>query len=149
MPNSAYIHILLNHSPVIGSGFILILGLYSYLKKNDNLKRFTMMLFILLSLLTIVIFITGNNAKGIVKGSECVIEENIDTHEEFAEKSFIAMEALGGLSLLYLVFNRFSKPVPNLISIIFLIALIAVLVMMMYTAHLGGKIVHNDIVPKF
>jgi hypothetical protein len=148
MPNSAYLHILLNHFPVIGTGFIFILGLNSLISKNDKIKRFSMALLILLALLTIVIFTSGNNAKGIVKGMEGVVEENIDAHEDFAEKSFIAMETLGGLTLIFLIYNKFSKPIPNVYTVIFLLSLLVVIGMMMYTAHLGGKIAHSGIMPK-
>jgi hypothetical protein len=147
MPNSAYLHILLNHFPVIGTGFIFILGLHSLISKNVKVLRFSMLLLVLLSLLTIVIFVSGNNAKSVVKGMDGIVEENIDAHEEFAEKSFIVMEAFGGLTLIFLVFNRFAKPIPALYSVIFLFLILAVLGMMMYTAHLGGKIAHSGIIP--
>lgn len=148
MPNSAYLHILLNHFPVIGTGFIFILGLHSLISKNVKITRFAMLLLVFLSLLTIVVFISGNNAEGIVKGMDGVVEENIDAHEEFAEKSFIVMESFGAITLLFLIFNKFSKPIPAMYIVIFLIALLAVLGMMMYTAHLGGKIAHSGIIPK-
>ena len=148
MPNSAYLHILLNHFPVIGTGFIFILGLHSLISKNDKIKRFSMILLVLLSLLTIVIFKSGENARGIVKGMDGIIEENIDAHEDFAEKSFIVMETFGFLTLIFLIYNKFSKPIPGVYTIIFLLFLLAVLGMMMYTAHLGGKIAHSGIMPK-
>jgi hypothetical protein len=147
MPNSAYLHILLNHFPVIGTGFIFVLGLHSLISKNDKIKRFSMILLVLLSLFTIVIFVSGNNAKGIVKGMDGIVEENIDAHEDFAQKSFIVMETIGGLTLLFLIFNKFSKPIPSLYNFIFLLLLLVILGMMMYTAHLGGKIAHSGIMP--
>jgi glucan phosphoethanolaminetransferase (alkaline phosphatase superfamily) len=123
----------------------MVFALYS---KNEKLKHFSMILFIALSLLTVVVYNSGLKAKGIVKGMESIVEENIEKHEEFADISFIAIEISGVITFLILAHYRFSKPVPNFISIVFLFLLLIILAMMIYTSHLGGKISHLEIMTK-
>lgn len=145
MPSSAYIHLMLNHIPEIGCGALLVVLIYAVLNKNDRLKKFILVLVVLLSLLTIAVFITGTNAQGSVKGLEGAIEENIEPHQDFATKSFIVMEIVGAIALVGLIFYRSPKVLPMWFSILILFLMIVVNGMMLYTAHLGGKIFHQEI----
>jgi uncharacterized membrane protein len=145
MPSSAYMHLMLNHIPEIGTAALLIIFLYAVSAKNDKLKKFTLVLIILMAFLTIAVLITGNNAEGSVKGLDGIIEENIDPHQDFATKSFIAMEILGAVALTGLIIFRKPKELPMWFSILTLSLMLIVNGMMLYTAHLGGKIFHNEI----
>jgi len=145
MPSSAYMHLMLNHIQEIGTAALLIIFLYAVSAKNDKLKKFTLVLIILMAFLTITVLITGNNAEGSVKGLDGIIEENIDPHQDFATKSFIAMEILGAVALTGLIIFRKPKELPMWFSILTLSLMLIVNGMMLYTAHLGGKIFHNEI----
>ena len=52
MPNSAHLHLLLNHFPVIGTAGVLIFLLYAFASKNEKLKKFSLLVIILISLIT-------------------------------------------------------------------------------------------------
>lgn len=149
MPNAAHLHLILNHFPIIGTAItVLVLG-YGVILKNDQIKRLGMFLIVLLALITIPVFATGDKADGFIKGNEGVIEENIEPHEEFAEKSVIAMYITGGIALLGLLLFRKTKPVPVWFGLVLLVFLIVVNLMMIYTGHLGGKISHSEIMTHF
>lgn len=148
MPNSAHVHLILNHFPVIGTGIVVFILIYGVFSNNEKIKKIGLMMTVLISLITIPVFISGDNAKGIVKGMEGIVEENIDPHEDFAKNSFIAMEIVGGIALVSLLLSRRSKPIPIWNAIIVLLLLVAVNAMMIYTAHLGGKITHSEIIGK-
>jgi hypothetical protein len=122
--------------------------IYALIIKNEKVKHFAMFLLVLLSILTIFVFTSGDKAKGIVKGMEGIAEENIEKHEEFANYSFISIEIVGVITALILIYVRFSKPVPVFYSFVFLILLLFILAMMIYTSHLGGKISHSEIMLK-
>ena len=136
---------MLNHIPEIGTAALLIIFLYAVSAKNDKLKKFTLVLILLMALLTIAVLITGNNAEGSVKGLDGIIEENIDPHQDFATKSFVAMEILGAVALTGLIIFRKPKELPMWFSILTLSLMLIVNGMMLYTAHLGGKIFHDEI----
>lgn len=145
MPNAAHLHLILNHFPVIGSGIVLFILLYGILNKNEKIVRTGLLLLILISLITIPVFISGSQAEGIIKGLEGVNEDKIEPHEEFAKFSFIAMEITGGLSLFLLLLHRKEKQIPLNMKVIVFILILAVCGMMIYTAHLGGKITHYEL----
>jgi phosphatidylglycerophosphate synthase len=136
---------MLNHFPEIGTAALLIVFIFAFSSENDKLTKFTLALVFLLALVTIVVFISGTNAEGSVKGLDGVIEENIEPHQDFALKSFIVMEILGAISVTGLIFFRNPKIIPKWFSILILVLMLIVNGMMLYTAHLGGKIFHQEI----
>lgn len=144
MPSSAHLHLLVNHFPVIGYFIILVFLVYGIIIKQEKVKQFSMFMIVVLSLITILVFVSGNNAEGMVKGAEGVIEENIEVHQYAAVRSFIAMEILGGISLLMILYYRFKKPVPLSVTLIYLFLNLFVLWMMIYTSNQGGKIFHSE-----
>jgi len=148
MPNSAHLHLLLNHFPVIGMAIVALFFLNGFLRKSDDIKHFSLWMIFLISIITIGVFITGNNAEGIVKGMEGVIEENIDPHQQFATYSFIAMEITGAFALAGLLLFRKPKTIPMIYSLIILLFIAIVLGMMIYTSNLGGKITHFELMEK-
>ena len=112
MPNSAHLHLILNHFPVIGTAMVVIVLGYAVFINNDKIKRLGMFMLLLIGLITIPVFMTGNKAEGIIKGSEGVQEEFVEPHEDFAEISMIAMEITAGISLLGLILFRKNNAVP-------------------------------------
>jgi len=149
MPNSAHLHLIMNHFPIIGTMMItLVLG-YAVFINNDKIKRLGMFMLVLIGLITIPVFMTGDKAAGIVKGNEGVLEENIDPHENFAGISMIAMEITAGISLIGLFLFRKDKAVPVWFGAVLLLLIIGVNLMMIYTGHLGGRISHDSIMKHF
>lgn len=148
MPNAAHLHLILNHFPIIGAAIVVLVLGYGVVINNDKIKRLGMVLIVLIGLITIFVYTTGEKAEGFIKGNDGVIEENIEPHEEFAKISMIAMQITAGVSLLGLIFFR-SRPVQIWYGILLLVFLIIVNFMMIYTGHLGGKISHSHIMTNF
>ncbi len=148
MPNSAHLHLILNHFPIIGTAFVILAAGYGVITNNDSIKKFSMVMLVLIGLITIPVFISGGNAEGVVKGLEGISEDQIDAHEDFARVSMIAMEITAGISLIGLFLFRGPKNVPVWYGIILLVLLIAVNLMMIYTGHLGGRISHLELMNK-
>ncbi len=144
IPNSAHLHLLVNHFPVIGYFVIIVFLVYGIIFKQEKVKQFSIFMVVMISLITILVFVSGNNAEGMVKGAEGVVEENIEVHQYAAVRSFIAMEILGGISLIMILYYRFKKPVPLSVTLIYLLLNLFVLWMMIYTSNQGGKIFHSE-----
>ena len=149
MPNSAHLHLIMNHFPIIGTMMIILVLGYAVFINNDKIKRLGMFMLVLIGLITIPVFMTGDKAAGIVKGNEGVLEENIDPHENFAKISMIAMEITAGISLIGLFLFRKDKAVPVWFGAVLLLLIIGVNLMMIYTGHLGGRISHDSIMKHF
>lgn len=144
--NAAHLHLVLNHFPVIGTAisiFVLLIGL---LKKSDEIKKISLMILVLTALVTIPVYLSGEKAQGKIEGNyEDVDEEYIDSHEDFALYSFIAMDIAGVIALAALFIFKKPKILPASLSYFFLALLLIVNGMMAYTANLGGKIHHPEI----
>ncbi|MGB9697613.1 MAG: hypothetical protein ACPL2D_10080 [Ignavibacteria bacterium] len=145
MPSAAHLHLLINHLPVFGTAFLLLMLLYAIGKRNQSALKLNFALVVLLGLLTIPVFISGENAEGGVKGIEGVNEEAIEPHEEFAKSSLIVMEITAGLALIGVLIGIIRKSIPFWFAVFVLLLLLATQGMMIYTSHLGGKISHFEI----
>jgi uncharacterized membrane protein len=145
MPNSAHLHLILNHFPIIGTGMVILVLGYAVYANDDRIKKLGMFLFVFIGLITLPVFFTGGKAAGIVKGNEGIVEENIEPHEEYARTSMISMEFVAAISLVGLILYRKQKPVPVYFGVILLILILIINLMMVYTGHLGGKISHSGV----
>jgi len=143
--NWAHVHLMINHIPVIGIFGALLLFVYALLKKSEELKMVSLGIFVLIALIMIPVFFTGEAAENVVKKIPGVTETYIGRHEEFAEYSITVMEILGTVCLLCLYFIFKSGTVPKwLLTIVLLLALLTAAVVGL-TANLGGQIRHTEI----
>lgn len=142
--NGAYLHILLNHFPVMGCLFGFVFLLTSSWSKNKTLKLSALVIFVVTGLLTIPTFLTGEPAEGVVENLAHVSKQLIYDHEEFAEKAiwFVYVTAL--LSALQLFFIWKNKKIPAWIDTILYVFVIFSLLSMGWTNKLGGKISHSE-----
>ena len=60
--NWVHIHLAVNHVPVLGTMFLLILLIVGLVRKSDDLKRIALWGFVLLALLAVPIKYTGDLA---------------------------------------------------------------------------------------
>lgn len=144
--NAAHLHLILNHVPVIGTAITLFVLFIGIIKKSDDVKKVSVLVLILTALITIPVYVTGNNAEGMIEGNyEDVDEQFIEHHEDFAFYSFIVMNIAGAIALIAMFFFRKPKLLPNSFSYFLFVILIIVLSMMGYTANLGSKIHHPEV----
>ncbi len=143
--DATHIHLMLTHFPIVGT--IIGIGILTYglLSKNDSIKNVALSIFIIMSLLTIPVFITGEGAEETVEQLSGVSENIIEMHEELAEKAIWLMGLLGIISLvgLYVIIkkNHFSKVILPAILIISL----ATFILFAKVGNLGGQIRHTEI----
>ncbi len=143
--NWAHLHLMINHIPVIGIPGAILLLIYAIVRKSDEVKMVSFGIIVLLAILTIGVYLTGQAAEDTVKKLPGVTEETIGRHEDVADLSLILIEGLGVLALAGLFFVRRSSAIPTwLVSLVFVLSLITALVVG-YTANLGGEIRHSEI----
>jgi uncharacterized membrane protein len=143
--NWAHVHLVFNHIPVIGVPLAFLLFLVALVRKSEELKKAGLASFILIALLALPAYLTGEPAEGIVRNLSDVSKEMIEEHEKAALFSLVALELLGVVSLTGLVLSRGSKPLPRWTVITCLILSLATATMMARTANLGGKVHHPEI----
>jgi hypothetical protein len=145
MVNWAHVHLMINHFPEVGVFGTILLFLYALVKKSEEVTKVSLGLFVLIALITIPVFFTGEAAADSVKKLPGVTETYIGRHQEAAEYAITAIEILGAVSLIGLYFIFRSGAVPKwLLSIVLLLALVAATVVG-FTTNLGGQIRHTEI----
>ncbi len=143
--NWAHVHLMINHFPVIGVLVGFLLFAYALVRKSEEVKAVSLGVFVLIALMTIPVFLTGEGAEDVVKHIPGVTETYIGRHEEIAELSLILMEVLGVLALTGLVLLKLRGFMPKIIVILVLVMSLIVATAVGITANLGGQIRHTEI----
>jgi uncharacterized membrane protein len=103
--NLAHLHLLLNHFPIIGT--IVALGLFigSFIGKNDDLKRSSLIIFAAIALISLPAFFSGIGAQRAIRKDPGVSAALMDRHEGAAMLAIFLMLITGALALIEL-WNR-------------------------------------------
>lgn len=143
--NAAHWHLVLNHIPLIGIGFVILLMIIALIRKSSELITVSLVFTILVALWAIPAYLTGEPAEEIVEDMPGISENLIHEHEEMAEKAFIFIEVVGGIALIGLIARRYNKKLADTLAVVTLIGLLVGGGLIAWTANLGGKIHHQEI----
>ena len=136
---------MLNHVPVIGTVIGLLLLLVAFGRKSDELKQVTLGLFVLIALVTVPVYLTGEPAEEMVENIPGISKGMIDRHEDAALFSLIAMEVAGVIALAALLLFHTNRRLGNLLAIVTLVFSVITGGLMAWTANLGGQVRHTEI----
>ncbi|MBF0290393.1 MAG: hypothetical protein HQM14_21480 [SAR324 cluster bacterium] len=143
----AHWHLMLTHFPLVGMllGAVLLgVGLW---RKSDELAKVSLSLLIFVGIMALAAYQTGKEAEIITKHQTGFSQNFINSHEDAADVATITTAALGVVALGALIFFiRKKHPVSRRFLLILLIFTIFNSVIMGYTANLGGKIKHNELI---
>ena len=139
-----HLHLLLNHVPVIGMAFVLLILGVALWRRNDGMGKLGLAVLAGLSAITAAVFLTGEPAEEAVEGVVGVSESMIHPHEEAAEASLIATAIVGVLALGALAVYR-RRTLPRWVTGTALAAALVTSGMLGWTANLGGQIRHTEI----
>ena len=143
--NWAHIHLILNHIPLIGVGFTILLFIAAFIRNSKELMNISLIFTIIVALCVIPAYLTGEPAEEVVEELPGISENLIKQHEEMSEKAFIFLEVIGALALVTLIVRRYSQKLGAwLISVTF-IGLIVGGGIIAWTSNLGGRINHPEV----
>jgi uncharacterized membrane protein len=142
--NSAHLHLLLNHFPIIGTliGFVLLI--IAFIRKSSQLKMASAYIIAAMTILSLPLPSTGEAAEEVVENLPGISETVIKAHEEAADLAMWIMAAAGLAALISIVMGHLKKPAVNSVMIITLILSALAFGAMARTGYLGGKIRHNE-----
>jgi uncharacterized membrane protein len=143
--NWAHVHLLLNHVPVIGVAFGFFLLLLGVVRKSDELKRASLVVFVVVGALAVPTYLTGEPAEKIVRDLPGVSRALIEQHEDAAMFALISAGVLGLFSLGILLYFRAPKALPAWSTVAVLAISFWTCTVMARTAYLGGQIRHSEI----
>jgi len=142
--NWAHVHLMLNHLPVLGTIFGLLLLGWAVLRRNEALQRVALGTFVLTALAAVLVYLTGEPAEELVEDLAGTAKQAIEAHEEAALVALIAVEALGAMALAALVLFR-KRGIPRPLAGGALVLALATAGWMAQTANLGGRIRHAEL----
>lgn len=138
-----HLHLALNHIPVLGPPFLLIVLLWSWARGEARTLRFCLTLFVVLAALSIAIKFTGDlAAEKAIPGIE---RSWIEHHEQTADQASTGVFLMGLAAGLALWLSRKGRTAPSWSIISIVILALATLVLMARTANSGGQIRHPEI----
>lgn len=139
-----HMHLVLNHVPVIGLGFVALILTVALWRRNDSMAKLGLFLLAGIGLVTVAVFLTGEPAEEAVEHLAGVAERAIHSHEEVAEAALGATAIAGAMALVLLLWAR-KRALPRVAMALSLLAVVAVAGLMGRTAYLGGQIRHTEI----
>jgi uncharacterized membrane protein len=152
--SATHLHLLLNHFPTVG--FIIGFGLFviGLAAKSDHLKVASLVVMVVISLVTIPVFVTGGEAaqalcsEANVPGpcpDEGVSRTLIEMHEGAALWSLLLMVLTGAFAWLGLWHHRRLSKIPTTNVLAILILSVVTVAASARAANLGGEIRHPEI----
>jgi len=143
--NWAHVHLMLNHLPVVGTVFGVLLLLLALLRKSEELKRVSLGIFVLTALLALPVYFTGEPAEKVVEHLPGVTEPLIEEHEDAALFALLMAAGTGVVALAGLILFRRAERLPGWIVGAALVLSLATSGLMGWTANRGGRIRYTEI----
>src|SRR5437879_1776315 len=140
-----HLHLLLNHFPIIGTMVGAGLFLVSCLVKTEDVRRSSLIVFVVMGLLTIPTFMTGVGAQEKMVADSSVSNALIQRHEGAAELAVWFMETTGALAVAAL-WQSARRASPGRLNTTAILAFWLVTVgLMARTGNTGGEIRHLEV----
>jgi len=146
--NGAQIHLAVNHLPVVGVLIAFLVMLAGTILKNEVVKKTGLAILVFAAVAVAPAYLSGEEAEEVVEHKPGVSESLIHDHEESAELSLVFTALSGGVAALALFLGRKRNGELSKKTAVGAMGLSAVTVVLLaYTAHLGGMIRHDEIRP--
>jgi len=142
--NAAYVHLALNHVPILGVVFALPLLGFGLWRRNPTLLRAGWVTLVAVALVAIPVYLSGEGAEEIVEDEPGVAHAAIKAHEEIALIGLIGVETLGVVALAGLLLSRRASGVPRWLPAGSFVLGLAAAGLMTVVAYRGGMINHPE-----
>lgn len=144
--NPAQLHLALNHVPIILLPTALLLALAGLVRRSRELTTAGLLLTILVALVVLPVYFSGEGAEELVEHLPGVAHETIEDHEDAGKFAMITILVTGALAALALILGR-GHPTGRGRTLLFLVLLAGAVASAagVRTGHLGGLIRHPEI----
>lgn len=143
--NGAHLHLMLNHLPVVGAFFSILLLVIATFMKNETLRTLAVALVLFIGVLGLPAYFTGEEAEKTLEAIGHANEQLIEVHEDAAGRAIVSLVFTSTIALFVLGYYFFKKMIPNWCLILLLVTMSASLGLISWTAWQGGKISHPEI----
>jgi len=143
--NQAHLHLLLNHLPILGVLFGLLILSTGFFLKNTSIKRTALGIFVLSAIFAVPAYLTGEGAEEVVESLPGVSENLIEAHEDLANIFLWMVGALGLFSLATFYADLKSKSISSTLYAITFVAALGSMIFAQQVGTSGGEIRHTEI----
>lgn len=143
--DATHLHLVLAHFPIIGTFIGVALLAYGQIFKKIEIQKAALLIFVAMALITIPVFLTGEETEETVEHLPGFSEILIDNHEELAEKAIWLMGILGIMSLItyFILLKKLSF--AKILLWVTLVISVATFGVFAQLGNLGGQIRHSEI----
>lgn len=142
--DAAHIHLMLNHVPVIGAPFLLLLLGIGLARGSRELVTVSLALVVGLALATGLVYLTGEPAEELVEHAPWFRDSLLKTHEEQAMIALVAMLVTGALAGVAIALRNRQGPGAWLPRVVW--GGLAVSVALLgWVSWSGGQIRHDEL----
>jgi len=141
----AHIHIMINHIPVMGTIFLVILMVVGLIRKSNEILRVGFFFTVALALATVPVYLTGDPAKDQIRHETWFERDRVNAHDEMATKGFIAVLVTGAIAIAAIWMARKGGPVRLGMAVLVLFGLLVSSGLFGLAALKGGEIRHDEI----
>lgn len=145
--NSHYLHLLVNHFPIIGTFIALLVMVAGLLRKQVALQQTSLVIWVLLAALNFLVMKTGEEAEESLESQAGFSEQQLHIHEEAAETAHFLLIALGLSAGMTLALHKRAK-IGQGLTLLTTAVSIAALLAAVQAGKEGGAIRHADVVGK-
>ena len=145
--SGVHLHLLLNHIPIIGTIGALLLLIWGMASGSEEIRRVAMVSFVVVGLLTIPVYATGDPAADAVGKLPGVTRAAIEEHDEAALFGIIAASIDGALALVALFVAKTRPHLTRRFTIGLLVVALWATSVLARVSYLGGLIRHSEIRP--
>ncbi len=139
----AYLHLLSNHFPILGSLFGILLLVVALLKPNLNTTFSAYIILIISGIGGIVAYFTGEPAEESIEHVRGISHKVIHIHEEMAENSLFFIFLLTATAIIGLWAECAKWESTKKIELFALVVGIVAFILFAFTGYLGGHIRHG------
>lgn len=146
--NYAYLHLAVNHLPIVGTGIALLLLSVALVRKDDGMLRAGLLVVILSGLGAILAVQSGERAEEQLEHVIALQETVVESHEEAGERAqWLALAAAVLAGVTYVATTRAARVRPWLgwLKAAVVVAVLFALVAVLHTAQTGGRIRHPEV----
>lgn len=142
--DAAHIHLMLNHVPVLGAIFGLLVMGYGLARRSQEVIRTGLWTLVVVGVASGVVYLTGEPAEELVEGLPGFSHSILERHEVAALWATVGAGLVGVVSLAGLVLYR-AKQISRRYAVGVLVLTLALTGLMGWTANLGGQVMHAEI----
>ena len=143
--NSTYLHLLLNHFPIIGTLLGSGLFLWGIIKKQSQTQSIAAGVLFLMAVIALPVYLSGEPAEETVENLPGISEAMMELHEESANLAIWIMGIPGIVSMVAIILHRQKHTFSGKAYLLAFLLSVVTFGAMVRTGYYGGRIRHSEI----